>query len=187
LFIDGHADFYQPEANPNGEAASMDLAFATGYGPGLLTNIEGRAPLVRPQDTVAFGLRDEEEQKLFGSQPLPPEISAFELATVRKMGVERAADAAISRLVRPEVRGFFIHVDADCLDDDLMPAVEYRIPGGLSWQELETTLRAALASGRAVGIEVTIYNPRLDPDGSAGRALASTLARALGTSAPWRA
>ncbi len=23
LFIDGHADFYQPEANPNGEAASM--------------------------------------------------------------------------------------------------------------------------------------------------------------------
>jgi arginase len=32
LFIDGHADFYQPEVNPNGEAASMDLAFATGHG-----------------------------------------------------------------------------------------------------------------------------------------------------------
>ena len=30
LFIDGHADFYQPEANPNGEAASMDFAFVTG-------------------------------------------------------------------------------------------------------------------------------------------------------------
>ena len=28
LFIDGHADFYQPEVNPNGEAASMDHAFA---------------------------------------------------------------------------------------------------------------------------------------------------------------
>jgi arginase len=33
LFLDGHADFYQPEAEPNGEAASMDLAFATGRGP----------------------------------------------------------------------------------------------------------------------------------------------------------
>jgi arginase len=41
LFLDGHADFYQPDAT-NGEAASMDLAFATGHGPELLTNLEGR-------------------------------------------------------------------------------------------------------------------------------------------------
>ena len=30
LFLDGHADFYQPEAEPKGEAASMELALATG-------------------------------------------------------------------------------------------------------------------------------------------------------------
>ena len=30
LFIDAHADFYQPEAEPTGEAASMDLALVTG-------------------------------------------------------------------------------------------------------------------------------------------------------------
>jgi arginase len=47
LFIDGNADFFQPDAEPNGEGASMDLAFVTGYGPSLLTNIEGRSPLVR--------------------------------------------------------------------------------------------------------------------------------------------
>ena len=63
LFIDGHADFYQPEANPNGEAASMDLAFATGHGPELLTNLEGLRPLVRDEDAVAFGFRDAEEQR----------------------------------------------------------------------------------------------------------------------------
>ncbi|MGI9017559.1 MAG: arginase family protein [Euzebya sp.] len=33
LFLDGHADFYQPEAEPGGEAASMDLALVTGRGP----------------------------------------------------------------------------------------------------------------------------------------------------------
>jgi arginase len=187
LFIDGHTDFYQPEANPNGEAASMDLAFATGYGPDLLTNIEGRTPLVRPEDTVAFGFRDQEEQRQFGSQPLPREITALDLATIRRLGAERAVHAALARLTRSGLDGFFIHVDADCLDDVLMPAVEYHLADGLSWEELETTLRLALASGRAVGLEVTIYNPRLDPDGSAGRELASTLARALGTSAPWRA
>jgi arginase len=62
LFIDGHADFYQPEVNPNGEAASMDLAFATGYGPKLLVDIEGQGPLVRAEDTVAFAFRDAEER-----------------------------------------------------------------------------------------------------------------------------
>ena len=45
LFVDGHADFFQPEAEPKGEAASMDLALATGHGPEKLTNIEGRRPL----------------------------------------------------------------------------------------------------------------------------------------------
>jgi arginase len=41
-----------------------------------------------------------------------------------------------------------------------------------------------LASGKAVGIEITIYNPHLDEDGSAGRGLADILAAALGTAVP---
>src|SRR5690606_19120616 len=61
LFIDGHADFYQPEAEPGGEAASMDLALATGRGPALLADLEGRGPLVRDEDVVALGRRDERE------------------------------------------------------------------------------------------------------------------------------
>ena len=41
LFLDGHADFYQPDAEPHGEAASMDLALATGRGPDVVANLEG--------------------------------------------------------------------------------------------------------------------------------------------------
>jgi hypothetical protein len=54
FFIDGNADFFQPEAEPNGEGASMDLAFVTGHGPSLLSDIEGLGPLVRPEDAVAL-------------------------------------------------------------------------------------------------------------------------------------
>jgi arginase len=179
LFIDGHADFYQPEANPNGEAASMDLAFATGHGLDLLTNIEGRRPLVRNEDAVAFAFRDQEEQASYGSQPLPPTLRTFDLAAVHRRGVESAAREAVKHLTRDGLDGFFIHVDADCLDDAIMPAVDYRIPDGLSWDELASTLRIAMASGKAVGLEITIYNPNLDPDGSAGRGLADTLVRGL--------
>jgi arginase len=184
FFIDGNADFFQPEAEPNGEGASMDLAFATGHGPALLTDIEGRSPLVRAEDAVAFAFRDHEDQAEFGSQPLPPELRAWDLHAVRRMGVEDAARAAVDHLTRAELDGFFIHLDADCLDDAIMPAVDFRVPGGLSWDELEAVLRIVLASGKAVGLEVAIYNPRLDEDGSAGRGLADVLAAALGPAAP---
>jgi arginase len=180
LFLDGHADFYQPAAT-NGEAASMDLAFATGHGPDLLTNLEGLRPLVRAEDVVAFGFRDRDEQRKFGSQPLSPQLLALDLTEVRRLGIERAAQRAVEHLTAPErpTRGFFIHLDADVVSDDLMPAVDYRIPDGLSWDELRTVLEVALASGRAVGIEITIYNPSLDESGASGRDLSRTLVAAL--------
>ncbi|MBY5744905.1 arginase family protein [Rhizobium leguminosarum] len=183
FFIDGNADFFQPEAEPHGEGASMDLALVTGRGPSLLTDIEGRGPLVRSEDAVAFAYRDHKDQEEYGSQPLPKELKAIDLPAVRAMGIEAAAREAVDHLTREELDGFFIHLDADCLDDVIMPAVDFRVPDGLSWDELETALRVALASGKAVGIEITIYNPRLDEDGSAGRGLADVLAAALGAAA----
>jgi arginase len=72
------------------------------------------------------------------------------------------------------------------LDDRIMPAVDYRLPDGLSWDEGASVLTTAMRSGRVVGVEVTIYNPALDADGSAGRALTDMVAAALGTSADWR-
>ena len=184
LFIDGNADFFQPDAEPHGEGASMDLAFVTGHGPKLLTDLEGRAPIVRPEDTVAFAYRDHDDQKEYGSQPLPSDLKAIDLPAVRERGIEVAARDAVAHLTRAGLDGFFIHVDADCLDDAVMPAVDFRLPGGLSPEELRHTLEIALASGKAVGLEVAIYNPRLDRDGRAGRALADVLIEALSAPAP---
>jgi arginase len=180
LFIDGHADFYQPEANPNGEAASMDLAFVTGHGPDLLTNIEGLRPLVRETDAFAFGFRDEEEQRSYGSQPLPPSLRSLNLDAVRRKGVTQAADEALAHVSRDELDGFFIHLDADCLNDDVMPAVDYRLPDGFMPEELVQVLKVALSSEKACGLEVTIYNPALDEDGRAGQQLTDILVNALG-------
>jgi arginase len=183
LFLDGHADFYQPEAEPNGEAASMDLALATGRGPRVLADLDGRGALVRDEDVVAFGRRDAEEAEAAGSQRIEDTaVAVIDLATVRDLGVERAVGDALERVVRPELDGFWIHVDCDVLDDAVMPAVDYRLPGGLSWDELEAVLAAAIATGRAVGLELTIFNPALDTDGVIIRTLVAQLGRALGNS-----
>ena len=176
LFLDGQADFYQPEAEPTGEAASMELALATGRGPEILTNLEGWRPLVRDEDAVVFAFRDAERAAAEGSQPLPPTLPAMDLATVRERGVERAAREALTHLERQDgPTGFWIHLDADVLDDAIMPAVDYRVPDGLSWAELSDVLRIAVASPRAVGLDITIFNPTLDRDGRIARGLVDAL------------
>lgn len=181
LFLDGHVDFYQPEAEPNGEAASMDLALATGRGPSIVAQLDDEGPLVQDDDVVAFGRRDAEEAEAAGSRRIEDTgIALLDLATVRARGAEVAARDALARVGRSELDGFWVHVDCDVLDDDVMPAVDYRLPGGLTWDELETVLRMACDSGRATGLEITIFNPALDTDGSITRALVDSLVRALG-------
>lgn len=180
LFVDGHADFYQPEAEPSGEAASMDLALVTGRGPAIVANLEGRRPLVRDEDALVFAFRDAEHAAAEGSQPLPPTLRALDLATVRGLGVERAVREALAHLEREDgPLGFWIHLDADVLDDSIMPAVDYRLPGGLRWGELSAVLRAAVASPRAVGLEITIFNPTLDADGRIAHGLVDALVEGL--------
>ncbi|WP_210588419.1 arginase family protein [Streptomyces sp. GESEQ-35] len=178
LFLDGHTDFYQPEAEPVGEVASMELALATGRGPAVLADLEGRGPLVRDADAVALGFRDQAEASVFGMQPLPDELHAMDLDAVRELGAAEAARRAVDLLAGGGSAGYWVHLDVDVLADAVMPAVDYRLAGGLSWEELETVLGLALA-GPAVGLDVAIFNPRLDPDGTIAARLTECLLRAF--------
>jgi arginase len=107
LFVDGHADFYQPAAEPMGEAASMELALITGRGPGIVTNLEGRHPLVRDEDVVVFGFRDAAHAAAEGSRPLVPALRALDLAAVRGRGLEWATRDALAHLERWTGRAAF--------------------------------------------------------------------------------
>jgi arginase len=185
LFLDGHADFYQPEAEPKGEAASMELALATGRGPAVVADLEGRGPLVHDEDVIVYGRRDGEQADEHGSQRIEDTgIHVIDVTEVTTTGAGTTIVRALDRLSRTATDGFWIHLDADVLDDDIMPAVDYRMPGGLSWEELTTVLRTSIATGRAAGIDITIFNPRLDPDGTIAARFAQAIAEGmLGSSA----
>ena len=182
FFIDGHADFYQPQASPTGEVADMDLAIVSGRGPDILTNIDGLKPLVLDQDIVVFGYRDAEQSASYGSQDVrDTNMHVFDLQFVRKTGTITAATSqALEKIVHDELDGFWIHLDADVLDDLIMPAVDYRLGGGgLSFSELTELLKTLVDSGRAVGMDITIFNPRLDLDGSITRRFVLSLVQGL--------
>lgn len=181
FFIDGHADFYQPEASLTGEAADMDLAIVSGRGPDVLTNIDGLKPLVRDQDIILFGYRDREQAASFGSQDVRnTDIYSFDLTYVKEVGITTAALEAVKKLLQQdELLGFWIHIDADVLDDSIMPAVDYRLNGGLSFCELSELLKIIVASGHTVGMDITIFNPNLDLDGSIAHRFVSSVLEGL--------
>jgi arginase len=182
LYIDGDADFYQPQASPlSGAASASDLAFATGRGPGIVADIEGQGPLVRDDDVVVFACRDAADRERLGCQPLPADLLVVDRDQVRRLGAGAAARQAVRFLTRdggPE-DGFWIHLDADVFDETIMQAVDDPRPEGLTWDDVISALRTALGSGRAVGLQVAIYNPDIDADGSNGRGLAATVREAL--------
>lgn len=180
FFIDGHADFYQPEASPTGQVADMDLAIVSGRGPEILTNIDGLNPLVEDENIVVFGYRDIEEAAGYGSQDVRnTDMHIFDLSRVRRLNIKTAASLALEKLTKNRLDGFWIHLDADVLDDSVMPAVDYRLNGGLSHTELTELLRILLASGHAVGMSITIFNPSMDSDGSIARKFVSSIAAGL--------
>jgi arginase len=158
----------------------MDLAIVSGRGPSVITDIDGLKPLVRDEDIVAFAFRDAGQQQEYGSQDIRTTgIQSFDLEQVRVLGIVAAAEQAIGRLRENDLGGFWIHLDADVLNDEIMPAVDYRLPGGLEWRELSALLKSLMSSGRAVGMNVGIFNPALDEDGSIARGLVSCLVAGL--------
>jgi arginase len=182
LYIDGDADFYQPEVNPlRGAASASDLAFATGRGPDVVTDIEGRRPLVRDDDVVVFACRDAADRERRGCQPLPENLLVIDRDQVRCLGAGAAAGEAVRFLTREAGPrdGFWIHLDADVFDETIMQAVDDPRPDGLAWNEVVSALSVAVRSGRAIGLQVAIYNPDIDADGSNGRGLAATVREAL--------
>ncbi len=169
FFIDGHSDFYQPQASTTGEVADMELAIVSGRGPDILSNIEGLKPLVLDDDIVVFGYRDSEQSIRYGSNNVrDTKIQVFDLSDVRNLGINEATSLAVSNSITNEdLFGFWIHLDADVLDDRIMPAVDYKLGnGGLEFSELSYLLKTLTSSQKAIGMTITIYNPNLDSNGS---------------------
>lgn len=165
VFVDGHEDAYPAEESPTGEAADMELGFALGLGvPVLLQETIASVPLINPSQVCMLGPRDKSVMRRTGTRSLDDgRITFYDAGALRKGNVETLARRAIRQLT-PKVEKMWLHVDLDVLSTRSLPAVDYPQPGGLNWSQLEKLIPAVLSSGRIIGMDVTIYNPDLDPD-----------------------
>ena len=178
-YIDAHADFATPEESRTGSAASMCLALAVGRGDTALARLGGEEPLARPDDVVLIGRRDEGDP-WYGHDALRASpILDLPGGVVRDRGMAAAARTALERLARPGMGGFWIHVDADVLDPAVLPAVDSPEPGGLDLDGLTELVSPLVRHPEALGLELTIYDPALDPDRTSAARLATLLERVL--------
>jgi arginase len=176
VFIDGHSDFRHPDNSDFvGAAAGENLALATGRG-GALADLEGLGPLVGDQDVVVVGVRSGDEAR---DELRESGIALHTSEDVLDKGAPAVARAALDGLQLGELDGFWIHCDADVLDSSVMPAVDTPEPGGLDFGDLSALLGALLSDERAIGLEITIFDPDLDETGELAAKLTNCICDAF--------
>jgi arginase len=176
VHIDGHTDFRHPGNSAVClSLAGEDLAAAVGRHWPAVADLDGLSPYFSAPDVVHIGCRDNDEHLAETRQLLGAVIPARQ---VREDGVEGTARTARAVVGRGHLAGYWLHLDVDVLDPEHLPAVDSPDPGGLDPKEL-TALLAALAPA-AVGAQVTVFDPDLDPDGRYAHLLTDVLATGLG-------
>ena len=100
----------------------MCLALAVGRGETPLARLTGDAPLVHGKDVVLIGRRDATEPWYGHAALAASPILDIPGAALCDRGVADVAAAALKRLTSPgsseELRGFWIHLDADVINPD---------------------------------------------------------------------
>lgn len=175
-FVDGHLDFFGGETSPSGEAADMDLAFVTGYGPEGLVDLAGPPPIVEPGDVVVMGHRaDPEEGGPRETDLVDERVQLVEAPAIKRGDPERLGRYVAERLGAQAGR-FWLHFDVDVFDQGEMAAVTYPLPDGLGWEQAEALLRPLVRSRRLVGLSVADFVPDKDADGEYARRLVDLVA-----------
>jgi arginase len=135
---DGY-DFAYPRSSSLA-STSAGLIWSTGHGPDDLTNLNSLKPYVKHSNVVALGFYDDPADATdYSTEAIyQTRIKTLDIHEIRRVGAHQAALAALERLEVPNLRGYWIHLDADVLDQSIMPAVDSPNPKGLTYVELVT-------------------------------------------------
>lgn len=171
VFLDAHSDFrHQGNSHRVDAAAGEDLAISLGMGDPRLINIDGRGPNFFPQDVAVLGIRhfDEHLEEL--------ESRGIWYATSSQLlaDFERHVETAVRRAAS-QTEGFWIHLDFDVLDADEMYAADCPEKDGLSFSVLLGILGNLVHQKQCIGLELTIYDPDLDPNEKCAESIVSCL------------
>lgn len=176
VYLDAHGDFrHLGNDTLIVAAAGEDLAILTKRGDARLVDLEGRGPYLRAQDVHVAGVRPTDDYL--------DELTALGMGVTTSPAIRAAPISETARQILKTTTeytaGFWVHLDVDVIDAVEMPAVDSPEEGGVTLVALEELLGQLLSSPLCVGMEVTIFDPDLDPGGYYAGRLADCLVGAF--------
>jgi arginase len=159
IWIDAHGDFNTPESTISGFFPGMSLAVITGHCyRNYWAQIGNNAPISEAA-TLILGVRDldpAERERL--------ERSAIRVVSWREGKPQADVLASLDELAK-RTSEIYLHIDMDALDPEVAPGVvDHPVPGGLSLQDMQETIRAVAVRFRIRAAALCTYNPDLDQD-----------------------
>jgi arginase len=183
IHIDGHSDFRHPgnydSAAMLGAVAGMDLALATGRGEKLLTEWPDiGAPLVPDERVVQIGEREGGNVDFAWPDVKETAITRIDVFLARELGPAGVLSSAMQTLDQSD-SPFWIHLDVDVMDQHVMPAVDSPGSPGIDPEDLSRLLGRLLREGGCAGLDVTVFDPDRDREGSCATLIVTLLRAAL--------
>lgn len=175
LWIDAHTDMNTPETSPSGNVHGMPLAAILGMGPEELSQLEGFAPKIDPNNVVVIGTRsvDQSERENIRRSRL----RVVTMKEIDKRGLRSVMEEALE-IVNRGTAGFHCSFDLDVVDPQSAPGVGTPVPGGMTYRESHLAMELVHDSRSLLSLEFVEVNPVLDQSNMTG-----TLAVELATSA----
>lgn len=177
IWFDAHGDMNTPTTSPSGNVHGMPLACILGHGPGVLTELAGRVPMVSPRNAVLVGVHelDKHEKELIRSSG----VRIYTMREIDKMGMQRVMEEALAIACDGTV-GFHLSFDVDGCDPSVAPGTGTIVPGGTDFRESHLVMESVADTGRLLSLELTEVNPILDVRNTTSEFAVGLIQSALG-------
>lgn len=163
FYLDGHTDFMDVSLSETGGVGGMAASIVTGNGHEKLTNILNLIPYIKEENLWCVGNREYDDE--YENQIRNSEATYISLNNLRENGISNCIGSFLLEVEEKKLDGFWLHIDVDVLNDDIMPCVDSRTPDGLSYIEFNELTSLLFQSSKLSGLEITILDPDLDTTG----------------------
>jgi arginase len=176
IYVDRDADLNIPATSPSGCLDGMVISHLAGRGAAELVRFWGQPPLVREPDLVLFGVArmDPPEEEVLRRSPL----QCYSAADIQRTGPANAAQSALDR-VHGATSEFVLHFDVDVISSEDFRATNFPGTGGLHLEEVREALLVFARQPHLAALEVSAYNPDLDPSGAGAETIVELLVAVL--------
>lgn len=178
FYLDGHTDFMDISLSETGGAGGMAASLATGNGPEKLTNILNLSPYIKEENLWCVGNREYDDE--YENQIRNSFATYVSLNELRQRGIKNCIELFLLEVQNKNLDGFWLHIDLDVLNDEIMPCVDSRTPDGLFYEEFNEICSLLFESDKLTGTEITILDPDLDPSGKYTKAFVANFSTLLG-------